>query len=106
MIAGDYKGHVGPARTFTPMQVWDLRLNQGGVCELSMPDGWNSALIVLRGTVLVNDSTVAREAQLVILDRAGSAVSIEANNEAVVLLLSGEPIDEPIVGQGQSVMNS
>ncbi|CAG9931581.1 pirin family protein [Candidatus Nitrotoga arctica] len=106
VIAGDYKGHVGPAHTFTPMKVWDLRLNQGGVCELSVPDGWNSALIVLRGTILVNDSTVAREAQLVLLDRAGSAVSIEANNEAVVLLLSGEPIDEPIVGQGPFVMNS
>ncbi|RFC37545.1 MAG: hypothetical protein DID90_2727553158 [Candidatus Nitrotoga sp. LAW] len=106
VIAGDYKGHAGPARTFTPMQVWDLRLNQGGVCELSVPDGWNSALIVLRGTVLVNDSTVAREAQLVLLDRTGSTVSIEANNEAVVLLLSGEPIDEPIVGQGPFVMNT
>lgn len=106
VIAGDYKGHIGPARTFTPMQVWDLRLNQGGVCELSVPDGWNSALIVLRGTVLVNDSTVAREAQLVLLDRTGSTVSIEANNEAVVLLLSGEPIDEPIVGQGPFVMNT
>jgi quercetin 2,3-dioxygenase len=71
-----------------------------------VPDGWNSALIVLRGTILVNGSTVAREAQLVLLDRAGNTVSIEANNEAVVLLLSGEPIDEPIVGQGPFVMNS
>ena len=106
VIAGDYKRHVGPARTLTPMQVWDLRLNRGGVCELSVPDDWNSALIVLRGTILVNDSTVAREAQLVLLDRAGSAVSIEANNEAVVVLLGGEPIDEPIVGQGPFVMNS
>ncbi|BBJ23575.1 pirin family protein [Candidatus Nitrotoga sp. AM1P] len=106
VIAGDYKGHAGPAHTFTPMNVWDLRLNQGGVCELSVPDGWNSALIVLRGTVLVNDSAIAREAQLVLLDRAGSTVSIEANNGAVALLLSGEPIDEPIVGQGPFVMNS
>lgn len=106
VIAGDYKEHIGPARTFTPMQVWDLRLNQGGVCKLTVPDGWNSALIVLRGTILVNDNTVAREAQLVLLDRAGSTVSIEANNEAMVLLLSGEPIDEPIVGQGPFVMNS
>ncbi|CAH1905928.1 putative Quercetin 2,3-dioxygenase [Candidatus Nitrotoga sp. HW29] len=106
VIAGNYKEHVGPARTFTPMQVWDLRLNQDGVCKLSVPDGWNSALIVLRGTILVNDSTVAREAQLVLLDRTGSTVSIEANNEAVVLLLSGEPIDEPIVGQGPFVMNT
>ena len=106
VIAGAYKGHVGPTRTFTPMQVWDLWLNQGGVCELSVPDGWSSALVVLRGTVSVNNDTIAREAQLVMLDRPGSAMSIEANNEAVVLLLSGEPIDEPIVGQGPFVMNS
>ncbi|CAH1385335.1 pirin family protein [Candidatus Nitrotoga sp. M5] len=106
VIAGDYKGHVGPTRTFTPMQVWDLRLNQGGVCELSVPDGWSSALVVLRGTVSVNNDTIAREAQLVMLDRPGSTMSIEANNEALVLLLSGEPIDEPIVGQGPFVMNS
>ncbi|MET3131015.1 redox-sensitive bicupin YhaK (pirin superfamily) [Oxalobacteraceae bacterium GrIS 1.11] len=106
VIAGKYQGQAGPTRTFTPMQVWDLRLKQGGISNLSLPDGWNGALMVLRGTVLVNDSEVAHEAQMVLLDRAGSAVSIEANNDAVVLLLSGEPIDEPVVGHGPFVMNS
>ena len=74
--------------------------------ELTFPEGWNVAVIVLHGTVLVNDETVAREAQMVVLDRAGRGLSIEANNDAVVLLLSGEPIDEPIVGHGPFVMNS
>jgi redox-sensitive bicupin YhaK (pirin superfamily) len=106
VIAGEYAGRTGPARTFTPLQVWDLRLTPGGVCKLSLTEGWNSALAVLRGTVQVNDSAVAREAQVVVLERAGSAVSIEANNDALALLLSGEPIDEPIVGQGPFVMNS
>ncbi|WP_076593112.1 pirin family protein [Herminiimonas arsenitoxidans] len=106
VIAGDYQGSAGPARTFTPMQVWDMRLNQGSVSELKLPEGWNSALIVLRGTVLVNGDAVAREAQMVLLDRAGSSISIEANSDAVVLLISGEPIDEPIVGHGPFVMNS
>lgn len=106
VIAGDYGDHAGPARTFTPMQVWDLRLNQGSVNELLVPDGWNTALIVLRGTVLVNGDSVAREAQMVLLDQAGSSVTIEANNDAVVLLISGEPIDEPIVGHGPFVMNT
>lgn len=106
LIAGEYDGHRGPARTFTPLSVWDLRLNQGGITELPVPDGWNAALIVLRGTVRVNTSAVAGEAQMVVLDRAGTGACIEASTDAVVLLLAGEPIDEPIVGYGPFVMNS
>lgn len=106
VIAGSFDGHAGPAHTYSPMNVWDLRLAQGGVTELALPDGWNSALIVLHGTVLVNGETVSRESQMVLLDASGSKVALEANNDAVVLLLSGEPIDEPIVGHGPFVMNS
>ncbi len=106
VIAGEYGQQKGPAHTFTPMHVWDMRMNQGGVAELEVPDGWNTALVVLRGTVLVNGDTVAREAQLVVLDKSGRHLTIEANNDAVLLLLSGEPIDEPIVGYGPFVMNS
>jgi redox-sensitive bicupin YhaK (pirin superfamily) len=106
VIAGDYQGQLGPTHTFTPMQVWDLRLNQGGVSNLALPEGWNAALLVLRGTVLINGSSVASEAQTVLLDRSGGSVTIEANSDALVLLLSGEPIDEAVVGHGPFVMNS
>lgn len=106
VIAGDFYGSQGPAQTFTPIDVWDVRLNQGGMTELSVADGRTFALVVLRGTVLVNGQTVAREAQMVMLDRSGTYVTLEANSDAVLLVLSGEPIDEPIVGYGPFVMNT
>lgn len=106
VIAGDYLGHKGPARTFTPIDVWDLRLNQGAQVALPVTEGHTAAVVVLRGTVQVNGETVVRDAQMVLLDRAGDALTLDANNDAVVLLLSGEPIDEPIVGHGPFVMNT
>ncbi|VFR39436.1 Pirin [plant metagenome] len=106
VIAGEYAGSQGPARTFTAMDVRDIKLGQGGVARFDTRDGHTLALVVLHGTVLVNGNAVAREGQLVHLDRDGSGVEIEANNDAVVLWLSGEPIDEPVVGYGPFVMNS
>jgi redox-sensitive bicupin YhaK (pirin superfamily) len=106
VIAGAFSGQAGPARTHTPMDVWDLRLTQGGTARLQARAGHTLALVVLHGTVLVNGSEVAREGQLVHFDRDGSTVELEANNDATVLWLSGEPIDEPVVGYGPFVMNS
>ena len=105
IIAGEFDGQPGPARSFTPMDVLDMRLNQGATARLPTRDGCTLALVVLQGTVLINGA-VAGEGQLVHLDRAGSGVTIEANSDAVVLWLSGEPIDEPVVGHGPFVMNS
>ncbi|MGE0802847.1 MAG: pirin family protein [Lautropia sp.] len=106
VIAGEFAGHRGPAQTFTPIDVRDVRIDQGGVGRFEAKDGHTLALVVLRGTVLVNGDTVAREGQLVHFDRAGSDVAIEANSDATLLWLSGEPIDEPVVGYGPFVMNS
>ncbi|MGY0798213.1 pirin family protein [Lysobacter sp. A286] len=106
VIAGQYAGHAGPAHTFTAMNVWDVRLGQGHSSEFLLPEGHTAALIVLRGTVQVNGEHIAREAQMVMLDRNGMDVLLEANSDATILLLSGEPIDEPIVGHGPFVMNT
>ena len=106
VIAGEFEGHGGPASTFTPLDVWDMRLKAGATVSLPLRESWVSALAVLRGTILVDGEEIAREAQLVALDRAGSGVTIEANSDAIVLVLAGEPIDEPVVGYGPFVMNS
>jgi quercetin 2,3-dioxygenase len=106
VIAGDFDGHRGPASTFSPMDVWDVRLNQGHTIQFSLPEGRTLALVILHGTVLVNGIQVAREAQMVLLDRARAEVSSEASTDATLVLLSGDPLDEPIVGFGPFVMNT
>ncbi|MNF66558.1 Quercetin 2,3-dioxygenase [compost metagenome] len=106
LIAGEFAGRQGPARTFTDMDVWDIRLAPDKPVNLTLKPGRNTALVVLRGTLLVNGAEPVREGQLALFEPEGDELLLEANNEALVLLLSGEPIDEPIVGYGPFVMNS
>ena len=106
VIAGNYSGHSGPPSTFSPLLVWDVRLHTGASAELPAPEGWNTALVVLHGTVHVIGGASVREGQLVVLDSSGSGLSIQATDDAVMLLLSGQPIHEPIVGRGPFVMNT
>ena len=106
VVAGDYREHHGPARTFTPINVWDLRLNAGGRTVLPLPDGYTVALVVLQGTVRVNDAQTANVDEVVVFGQDRGDVAIAASTEAKVLLLSGEPLNEPIVGHGPFVMNT
>ena len=106
VIAGDYDGATGPARTFTPMNVLDVRLSAGKTIELPQPEGWTTLLVVLAGTVQVNGESVLREAQMATLSTEGTGLTIEANSDAKVLVLAGEPIDEPVVGYGPFVRKS
>ncbi|MBS0483413.1 MAG: pirin family protein [Proteobacteria bacterium] len=106
IIAGDFAGTTGPAKTFTPINLWDLRLAAGASLTLDLPDGHTSALVVLSGQVTIGGSQQAAEAEMVLLSSEGQGVTIEADGDATVLVLTGEPIDEPIVGYGPFVMNS
>lgn len=106
LIAGEFDGVKGPARTFTPIDVWDLRLNAGRSVTLDLHAGRNTAVVVLRGTLRINDTEVAQEGQLALFERDGTQLRLESSDDAMVLLLSGEPIDEPIVGHGPFVMNT
>jgi hypothetical protein len=106
VIAGDYGGRRGPARTFTPIGVWDLRLNPGRRVELRVPDGHTTALAVLKGTVMLDEGRQGAENQIVLYEREGDRVALEAASDAIALVLSGEPIDEPVVGYGPFVMNT
>jgi hypothetical protein len=106
VIAGECCGAKGPARTFTPINVWDLRLNAGGSVDLDLPDGHSSALVALTGHITVGGSQAVAEAQLVLLSQDGGGVAVTAEEDSIVLVLTGAPIEEPIVGYGPFVMNS
>jgi redox-sensitive bicupin YhaK (pirin superfamily) len=106
VIAGEYDGHRGPARTFTPINVWDLRLKAGRTATLATPEGHTTAIVPMHGRVLINDSHPTGEAQLALLERTGGEFTISVAIDATVLLLSGEPLMEPVVGYGPFVMTS
>ncbi|HIG8620614.1 TPA: pirin family protein [Klebsiella michiganensis] len=106
VIAGRYEDTVGPAHTFSPLNVWDLQLNQSQEITLHQPDGWSTALVVLEGEIVVNGEGSAREGQLVVLSQKGETLHLATSSNAKVLLMAGEPLQEPIVGYGPFVMNS
>jgi redox-sensitive bicupin YhaK (pirin superfamily) len=105
VIAGKLGGVRGPAQTFTPVAAWDLQLTAGHAVELAVSDGHSAAALVRRGAVVVGGEAVEAN-ELAVLERAGAGVRIECREGAAVLLLSGEPIDEPVVAQGPFVMNT
>jgi redox-sensitive bicupin YhaK (pirin superfamily) len=106
VIAGRYGEAKGPARTFTDLNMWDIALKRGKAVTLDVPEGHTLSVLVLKGTIEIDGREIAREAQTVILGREGGAVTLEANGDAQLLVLSGMPIDEPVVAHGPFVMNT
>ncbi|MGE0614231.1 MAG: pirin family protein [Bacteriovoracia bacterium] len=105
VIAGQYNDARGPARTFSPMDVWDVRLKKGAAFEASAKSGWTAAFLVLDGAVKVG-AQVVEKSDLAVFEREGSGFMIEATEDAKILFLAGEPLNEPIVGYGPFVMNT
>jgi redox-sensitive bicupin YhaK (pirin superfamily) len=106
VIAGSFQGRHGPARTFTPVELYDLQLSAERRVELHIPDGYNTSIFVLQGRASVNGSQLAGEAELIVCKPNGSQVTIEAREDSRLLVMSGQPIEEPIARYGPFVMNS
>jgi hypothetical protein len=106
VIAGDFAGATGAARTVTPVILWDVTLRAGGSAQLPIPAGFNAAIYVRRGPVRIDDGLV-RQRELALLDRDGDAVTVSADDGDVeFLVLGGQPIEEPVVAYGPFVMNT
>jgi quercetin 2,3-dioxygenase len=106
VIAGNYEGNRGPARTFSPMNLWDVKVNAGHSVEFRLPGGHTTALLVLKGRIRLDGGELVGEAELGVLEREGENFAIEALADTTLLILNGQPIAEPIVGYGPFVMNT
>ncbi|MBZ5680686.1 MAG: pirin family protein [Acidobacteriia bacterium] len=107
VIAGEFSGVKGPAQTFTPVNVFDVRLKGGTQTELTLPAGHNTAVVLLKGDVVVNSTEqLEGEAQIALLSSEGERIPLDVKEDTTLLVLSGEPIHEPVVSYGPFVMNT
>ncbi|HEX2969932.1 MAG TPA: pirin family protein [Bacteroidales bacterium] len=106
IIAGEYSAESGPASTFTPISLFDVRLMAGITTEFRFPENYNTGLLVIEGRIKINFETEVDENNFIKLDNNGEYFDIEAIKDSIVLIMSGEPINEPIVARGPFLLNS
>lgn len=105
IIAGEYAGERGKAKTFSPVNLFNLKLKEGGEAEFKFPAEYVTALLVLEGDVEVNGQTV-NENQFAVFKKEGDEFTVSAKRDALVLIMSAEHIDEPVAAYGPFVMNT
>jgi redox-sensitive bicupin YhaK (pirin superfamily) len=106
VIAGTYQGVKGPANTYTPINLWDLRLLTGRTVELNFPENYTTLLFALKGSVTINNSATLNDAEIAFFKSFGTTITLTALQDTTMLIMNGEPIDEPIAGYGPFVMNT
>ena len=105
VIAGNYKGTEGSASTFTPIEMYNARLKKGSLADFSFPENYNTAMLVIEGKISIEDQLVETD-QFVLFENKGTDIRIKAESDAIVLVLSGEPIEENLFSYGPFVMNN
>lgn len=106
VIAGEYNGVKGPASTFSPVEMYNAYLNKNGEASFTLPADYNTGFVVIEGSVTVNDKDKAPVDHFVLFKNGGENFSIKADEESIVLIISGEPINEPIASYGPFLMNT
>ncbi|WP_263367131.1 pirin family protein [Edaphobacter bradus] len=106
IIAGELNGRKGPAKTFTPVNLWDVELKAGERVELPLPAGHNASVVLRKGDVKLNDAALTGEALIATLSPEGESITLEAVADTSLVILTGEPINEPVASYGPFVMNT
>jgi redox-sensitive bicupin YhaK (pirin superfamily) len=106
VIAGQYQDVKGSASTFTPVNLLNVKLNKGAIANFSFPANYNTALVIVEGSVKINETELVPTNNFVVFQNNAEEFIMEATENAIVLVLSGEPINEPIAAQGPFVMNT
>ncbi len=106
VIAGEYNGVKGPASTFSPIQIYRCRIKKGSRLQLSLPESYNTGILAAEGSVTVNGDEIVPADNFCLLSNDGTEVTLDAQEDALLMVLSGEPLNEPIASYGPFVMNT
>jgi redox-sensitive bicupin YhaK (pirin superfamily) len=106
IIAGEYKGAKGPASTFTPVHIYNIRLKKGASAEINLPSDFNTAMLAVEGQFTINNSDTVPTDHFALMRNDGETFTVTGVEDTLILLLSGQPIHEPIAAHGPFVMNT